>query len=123
MHIPKLSRWVLLSWAFLSPMFLTAQSPASSSRALNEQQKMGKNLFLQNCQLCHLPEKENMKNTKEEGKTIGPRLDVLMKGPKPLSEAVIRTFVMNGSEGKMPTFKYALEPNEIDAIIAYLKAL
>ena len=123
MHIPKLSRWVLLWCAIVSPTILTAQSSPASSRALNEQQKMGKNLFLQNCQLCHLPEKENMKNTKEEGKTIGPRLDVQMKGPKPLSEAVIRTYIMNGSEGKMPTFKYALEPKEIDAIIAYLKSL
>jgi mono/diheme cytochrome c family protein len=89
---------------------------------MNEQQKMGKGLFLQNCSVCHLPKRES-KNTKKEGEMIGPRLDVLLKGPKPLTDAVIRTFIMNGSEGKMPGFKYTLEPKEVDAIIAYLKIL
>lgn len=122
MHrVPKLGYWMLLSCGVLFPIGLAAQS--SPPRALNEQQKMGKGLFMQNCQLCHLPEKQNMKNTKEEGETIGPRLDVLMKGPKPLSDAVLRTFIMNGSEGKMPTFKYALEPKEVAAIIAYVKTM
>jgi mono/diheme cytochrome c family protein len=124
MRISGQGLWMLPLCAIFLPATLAAQSPSSSSqRTLNEQQKIGKNLFLQNCQVCHLPEKENMKNTKEEGKTIGPRLDVLMKGPKPLTDSVIRKFIVNGSEEKMPAFKYTLESREIDAIVAYLKAL
>ena len=111
-------------------MFLTAlaaplpQSEGSAQgAALKEQQTTGKRLFNQNCALCHEPEPTNVKDPKDPGKTIGPRLDGLFKGEKARPEAVVRTFIQRGSEGKMPGFQYNFQPKDIDAIIAYLKTL
>ena len=125
--IAKIGCWVLLGSLTVFPKFLPARSPQASSSApapvLNEQQRMGKGLFLQNCSLCHLPKKENVKSTTEPGTTIGPPLNGLFRGAKPVSELVARTFILKGSQGKMPGFQYGLEPKEIDAILAYLKTL
>ena len=122
-YLPVLGYGVLLMWGWISPIPLAAQSPSSAaSPALTDQQKMGKGLFLQNCSLCHLPNRPNVKST-EEGTSVGPRLNGRLSGPKPLPEAVARTFIQKGVEGKMPGFQYGLEPKEIDAIIAYLKTL
>ena len=99
-----------------------SESPAPGA-VLKEQQTTGKRLFNQNCALCHEPEPTNVKDPKDPGKTIGPRLDGLFKGEKARSEAVVRTFIQRGSEGKMPGFQYNFQPKDIDAIIAYLKTL
>ena len=118
-YIPRVCYGILL-WGVIFPLTLAAQSPTSP--VLTDQQKMGKGLFLQNCSLCHLPNRPNVKST-EEGTSVGPRLNGRLSGPKPLPEAVARTFIQKGVEGKMPGFQYGLEPKEIDAIIAYLKTL
>ncbi len=117
----------LLGSGLVFPVGSPAQSkpPSSSSTATasKDPQKAGENLFLQDCSFCHLPRKEgNPKNT-GEGSTIGPPLKGRMQGPKALSGAVVRTFIMRGSPDKMPGFQYALEPKEIDSIIAYMKTL
>ena len=39
------------------------------------------------------------------------------------NEDSIRDFISNGSKGKMPGFKYGLEPSEINAIVEYLKTV
>ena len=115
---------LIASGGLILPFTLAAQSPpAESTSALTEQQRVGKGLFLQNCALCHLPNKRNPKDTKEEGTSIGPRLNELISGPKPLADAVVRTFIEKGVEGKMPGFQYGLESKEITAIMAYLKTL
>src|SRR5438309_264818 len=119
--IVKVSCLLLLGGAIGFPIALSAQQPSSSAGApaLNEQQRTGKGLFLQNCALCHLPEKKNPKSTTEEGTSIGPKLNGLLSGAKPLPDAAVRTFIMQGVKDKMPSFQYGLEPKEIDAIIAY----
>jgi len=124
--IPKLACVMLLAGMMVVPVILQAQSPQGSTGSgpvLNEQQRMGQGLFLQNCALCHLPKKENVKSSTEPGTTVGPPLNGIFRGEKPITEQVARTFITNGSQGKMPSFKYGLEPKEIDAIIAYLKTL
>jgi mono/diheme cytochrome c family protein len=94
-------------------------SPATAPVS-KEQRRVGENVFMQNCSFCHLPRAEG--NPKSgQGKSIGPPLKGLMQGSKPVPEAVVRAFILNGSADKMPGFKYSLEPKEIDALIAYLK--
>ena len=125
--IPKIACLMVLAGSIVVPVLSRAQSPQGSSSAagvvLNEQQKMGQGLFMQNCALCHLPKKENVKSSTEPGTTVGPPLNGVFRGEKPITEAVARTFIVNGSKDKMPSFKYGLEPKEVDAIIAYLKTL
>jgi mono/diheme cytochrome c family protein len=113
----------LLFWTLLFPLALAAQAQQSSSPALNEQQATGKRLFQQNCALCHLPEPEPSKDPKAEGTSIGPRLEGVFGPPRSRPEALVKTFIQQGVAGKMPGFRYGLEPAEIDAIIAYLKTL
>ena len=96
---------------------------ASSPAAVNEQQTPGKRLFQQNCALCHLPEPEVSKDPNDVGTSIGPRLEGVFGPPRSRPEALVKTFIQQGVEGKMPGFRYALELAEIDAIISYLKTL
>ena len=125
--LPKRIYILLLMGGILIPVAASAQSPQASSSVavsgLNEQQRTGKRLFLQNCGLCHVPEPKNPKDPKDLGTTVGPRLEGLFSGAKPRPEAVVRTFVLSGVEGKMPGFQYSLEPKDMDAVIAYLKTL
>jgi len=114
----------VLVWAVLFPLALAAQAQQpSASPALNEQQATGKRLFQQNCALCHLPEPETSKDPNSEGTSIGPRLNGVFGPPRSRPEALVKTFIQQGVQGKMPGFRYGLEPSEIDAIIAYLKTL
>src|SRR5690242_19695405 len=77
----------------------------TGDNASKEQRRMGENLFINNCSFCHMPRNEG--NPKAgEGKTIGPPLKGIMQGPKPLSEAVVRAFILKGSPDKMPGFQY-----------------
>ena len=96
----------------------TKAAPATASAA--EQLRAGEGIFMQNCSFCHLPRSEGNPKT-GEGKTIGPPLKGRMQGSKPISEPVMRAFILKGSTDKMPGFQYSLEPKEIDALIAYLK--
>lgn len=95
-----------------------SSSPTAAS-ALNQQQKRGKGLFLQNCSFCHLPQNENPKST-AEGTTIGPTLQGRFREAKTGGEAVLRKLILQGSQ-RMPGFQYALELKEINDILAYLK--
>lgn len=118
--------FAMLALAMAAPLTWAAQSKgeaAGGTAALNEVQRTGKRLFSQNCSLCHSPVKKNNKNPADEGTTIGPRLNGLFSGPKAVPDAVAKTFIVKGVADKMPGFQYALEPKEIEAIIAYLKTL
>ena len=121
-----LQRWIALAALMAVPAVVPAQpqqSPASPAEpVLTEQQRAGKIVFLQNCTFCHGPKKQSLKST-VEGKTIGPLLNGLLTGPNAKSEQIVRTFILKGVQQKMPGFQYALEPKEIDNLIAYLKSL
>lgn len=122
----KISGVILLGTGLVFPVLSSAQSRQARSNpaaVVKEQQKAGENLYLQNCSFCHSPRKEGNPKSTGEGSTIGPPLQGLMHGSKPVSQAVVRTFILRGSTDKMPGFQYALAPKEIDSIIAYLKTL
>jgi mono/diheme cytochrome c family protein len=79
---------------------------------LNETQLLGRQVFAQSCGICHLQPSLGVK-------TFGP---VLNKATAAGNDEVMRAFIVNGTD-RMPAFKYYLKPAEIDAIIAYVKAV
>jgi mono/diheme cytochrome c family protein len=86
-----------------------AQQPADN---LNDQQKMGRQVFAQSCGVCHLPPALG-------AKTYGPPLNKDAGGG---DADVVREFIENGTP-RMPAWKFYLKPAQIDAIIAYLKTV
>jgi mono/diheme cytochrome c family protein len=91
-----------------------AQKSAAPRPALNEQQKSGEAWFVQNCTLCHMPT-----NQKKRLKIIAPPLEGMFG--EDANSDVLRQFIQNGVPGKMPAFRFGLDPKQIDDIIAYLK--
>lgn len=113
----------VLSLVLLYPLTLPAQSPSPApASALNQQQRTGRRLFMQNCSLCHLPRPGNRKST-EPGSAYGGDLTGLFKGQKPMTDEAVQAFIQRGLPKKMPGFQYGLKLEEITNIIAYLKTL
>jgi mono/diheme cytochrome c family protein len=101
--------FLLLLCAGCLPMVIQAQHPESKTDPVDVQKK-GQQLFQQHCSVCH----ENQTLTHQA--TYGPRLDKnLVQG----NEDAMKGIVLNGL-GRMPGFKYTLQPSEVDAILAYL---
>ena len=92
---------------------LPARAQKTSSGSLTDQQKNGRRIFQQRCAVCHtLPTVVS--------KRYGP---ALYKELVEDNEDNIRNFIMEGSEGLMPGFKYGLSRGEIDSIVEYLKTV
>jgi mono/diheme cytochrome c family protein len=87
----------------------SAQQPVDN---LNDQQKLGRQIFSQSCGVCHLP-------TSLGSKTYGPALNKEAGGG---DDDVMREFMENGTP-RMPAFKYYLKPQEIEAIISYVRTV
>ena len=103
---------VFLLFAF--PLAIPAQQDKSGSPVtLNETQILGRRVYQQRCAICHT-------ESTPGARRYGP---VLSKELVDGNEDTIRDFIINGSKGKMPGFKYGLEPSEIDAIVEYLKTV
>jgi mono/diheme cytochrome c family protein len=101
-------------WLVLSAGAQTAAAqPFPASDALTPQQLQGRNLFNQSCMVCHV------KLQITSPAKYGPDLSKNVLGGQ---EAVMREVISNGTPN-MPGFKYHFEPDQIDAIVAYLKAL
>lgn len=104
-------RWAFLIFLGIFPLPALAQQ-ANTEKPLNDVQKLGQRVFQQRCGICH-----------EQ-----PRPGFVMYGPalyKDLvsgSEDAIKEMIRSGS-GKMPGFKYGMQPAEIDAIVEYLKTV
>jgi|ERR1043166_6516377 mono/diheme cytochrome c family protein len=105
----KRSAWVLLLLLTGYAQQTLAQQPAAD---LNDKQRLGRQIVAQACGVCHLPPERN-------AKTYGPALTKAAGGG---DEAVMREYILNGTP-RMPSFKYFLQPAEIDAIVAYLKTV
>ncbi len=90
----------------------TAQSAAAQQDPLTDQQKMGRQVFAQSCGVCHLPPVLG-------AKTYGPPLNKEAGGG---DDDVMREFITNGTP-RMPAFKYYLQPDQIEAIIAYVRTV
>jgi len=101
-------KYLLILAGFLSALSVAAQQPAKSKK-LTDAQLEGKGRFSQRCSVCH----------SLTGRSYGPTLstDVVTD-----HEDTVRQYIEQGSD-KMPGFKYALKPEWIDQIIAYLKTV
>jgi len=92
---------------------LAAAQPFPASDTLTPQQLQGRNLFNQSCMVCHV------KLQITSPAKYGPDLSKNALGGQ---EAVMREVIRDGTPN-MPGFKYHFEPDQIDAIVAYLKTL
>jgi len=90
-----------------------AAQPFPAGDTLTPEQLQGRNLFNQSCMVCHV------KLQITSPAKYGPDLSKNALGGQ---EAVMREVISNGTPN-MPGFKYHFEPDQIDAIVAYLKAL
>src|SRR5271154_769421 len=108
---PQMKRiaWFGLLLLASSGQGASAQQPADN---LTDQQKRGRQVFAQSCGVCHLPPSLG-------AKTYGPALNKDAGGG---DNDVMREFVENGTP-RMPAFKHYLKPQEIDAIISYVRTL
>lgn len=107
----------------LTPGIIAQSKPASSSE-LSDRETMGKHIFLQHCSVCHLSKYTKLADWKEPdgAPPYGPRLAGVLKDANPDVEKAVRAFILNGTQ-KMPGFQYALDPKEIDELMAYIKTL
>lgn len=103
---------LFLFGCLLTPSAIRAQQ-ADSQPALNETQSEGRLLFQQRCPICHSAVMI----------TRRPYAPVLFKGRVAGNEDRIRETIENGRPGRMPAFKYGMSPQEINAIIEYLKTV
>ena len=69
-------------------------------------------MFAQSCGVCHL-------SPSMGAKTYGPALNKEAGGG---DDDVMREFITNGTP-RMPAFKHYLKPNEIEAIISYVRTV
>src|SRR5437879_7714054 len=79
---------------------------------LNDAQRLGRQLLAQSCGVCHLPPALN-------SRTYGPPLNKNAGGG---DDDIMREYITNGTP-RMPAFKYYLKPDEIDAIISYVRTV
>ncbi len=90
-----------------------AAQPFPAANTLTAQQLQGRNLFNQSCMVCHV------KLQITSPAKYGPDLSAKALGGQ---ETLMREVISNGTPN-MPGFKYHFAPDQIDAIVAYLKAL
>jgi len=95
----------------VAPTFGAASQQATSSAASDsEAMKTGRRLYERRCSVCH---------TIPGPRRYAPILhQELVKG----RESAARQYIMNGSR-RMPGFKHALQPADVDAMIEYLKTV
>jgi mono/diheme cytochrome c family protein len=92
----------------------TSRKSTTARPTLNEQQKSGEALFVQNCTLCHMPS-----NQKKKLRIPAPPLEGIYG--ENADGDVLRQFIQQGVPGMMPAFRFGLEPKQVDDIVAYLK--
>ena len=99
-------------WIALMLLAGVSQGGFAAEDHLNEQQKLGRRLFEQSCGVCHT------KPTLASG-LYGPALSTETMGGR---ADVMRDVISNGTP-RMPGFKYHFTPDQIDAIVVYVKTL
>ena len=104
---------LLLLLLLACPQQTFAQNGAAqSAAALNDTQQHGRQLLAQSCGVCHLPPSAG-------AKTYGPPLN---KAAGNGDDDIMREYITNGTP-RMPAFKLFLKPEDIDAIIAYVRTV
>jgi mono/diheme cytochrome c family protein len=106
----------MMRLAFTLLLLLTAGVPGALAQqtadGLTEQQRLGRQVLSQSCGVCHLPPARN-------AKPYGP---VLHKGSGAGDDALMRKIIMEGTP-RMPGFQHFLRPDQVDAIVAYVRTL
>ena len=107
--VPEVLRVRPLLFTFL----LTASAPYAFAQqppdGLNDQQRLGRQVFAQSCGVCHLPPARG-------ARTYGPVLGKTSGGG---TDDLVRKVILEGTP-RMPGFKYMLEPAQVDAIVAFI---
>ena len=97
-------------------VFLVLASPVAfagqAGDGLNDQQRLGRRVFAQSCGVCHLRPSLNVR-------TYGPLLSKAAAGG---DEGRMRNIILEGTT-RMPAFKYYLQGDQVDAIIAYVRTI
>jgi len=83
--------------------------------ALSAAEAEGKRLWVQRCAICHDP-----LGQPAYPRSLGPWID--QKTVEARGDERVRTYINTGSN-RMPAWRYTLEANQIDMIIAYLKTV
>ena len=107
-----MNRLAMLALATALPCVAVPVAAQPAGDGLNDMQRHGRQLLAQNCGVCHLV---LVRGTK----TYGPPLN---KNAASGNDDLARAFITNGG-GRMPAFKYHLKPDEIEAIIAYIRTV
>ena len=98
--------------AVLSTAFVSMSALAAQVDAATDQVKLGERLVNQSCVVCHFAPQI----------TSGTYAPALSKDSLGGNAALMHEVIANGTP-RMPGFKYQFEPQQIDAIVAYVKTL
>ena len=104
----KRGAWVVVFVVLASAVAFAGQA----GDGLNDQQRLGRRVFAQSCGICHLRPSLNVR-------TYGPLLSKTATGG---DEGRMRNIILEGTT-RMPAFKYYLQSDQIDAIIAYVRTI
>ncbi len=100
---------LVVMWLVLTSSSGFAQNAGDG---LNDQQRLGRQIFAQSCGVCHL-------RPSLEVRTYGPLLSKAATGG---DEGRMRNIILEGTT-RMPAFKYYLQSDQVDAIIAYVRTI
>ena len=103
--------------ALIAAILLLLAGCAPPTRPVDAQR--GKQIFDAGCAVCHYANRSATK--------VGPGLQGLFHSAKlpngqKVSEKAVRDWIRNGDQ-KMPPFRTALTPEQIDDVVGYLKTL
>jgi mono/diheme cytochrome c family protein len=94
------------------PILVAATAAAAQDGAAADQVQIGERLVNQSCVICHLAPQI----------TSGTYAPTLSKDSLGGNAEVMHEVIANGTP-RMPGFKYQFKPQQIDAIVAYIKTI
>jgi mono/diheme cytochrome c family protein len=97
---------------FVVALPLGAAAQGNPAASFTDTQREGLRLFSQSCGVCHT-------QVQQRARQYGP---VLSRDTLGGDEELIREYISNGTP-RMPGFRYYFEPDQIGAIVAYLKTV
>ena len=121
MGLHKVTRLLFLICVLAFPLATIAHEghaadTVAPGKPRTEAEKRGEALFTKHCPLCHI-----FTNQKKALKIQASSDLVGLLSDSAISEEAVRQLILSGISKKMPSFKYTLEPSELDSLMAYLK--
>lgn len=98
--------------AALPALLICVSAAAAPGDAAGDQVKLGERLVNQSCVVCHFAPQI----------TSGSYAPALSKDTLGGNVQIMHQFIADGSP-RMPGFKYQFKPDQIDAIVAYIKTI